>query len=68
MTTDTVSFELTAEQRILRDEMRRFSEERIRPGVVERDQAHTFPAEIMAELGAMGLLGMSVGEEFGGSH
>ena len=67
MTTETMSFDLTEEQRILRDEIRRYSEERIRPGVVERDQNHTFPAEILTELGEMGLLGMSVAEEHGGS-
>ena len=67
MTQETVSFALTAEQCILRDEIRRFSEEKIRPGLAERDRSHTFPAEIVAELGAMGLLGMSVDAEFGGS-
>lgn len=60
-------FGLSEEQRILRSEVRRFSEERIRPGVAERDRHHTFPAEIMVELGAMGLLGLSVAEEYGGS-
>ena len=58
---------LSAEQRILVDEVRRFSEERIRPGVAVRDREHTYPKEIMAELGGMGLLGMSVPEEYGGS-
>jgi len=58
---------LNEEQRILVDEVRRFSEERIRPGVAVRDREHTYPKEIMAELGGMGLLGMSVPEEYGGS-
>lgn len=58
---------LSEEQRILVDEVRRFSEERIRPGVAERDRQHAYPTEIMAELGEMGLLGMSVAEEYGGS-
>ncbi len=62
-----MNIELSEEQRLLRDEIRRFSEERIRPGVAERDREHTFPAEILAELGEMGLLGMSVPEEYGGS-
>jgi acyl-CoA dehydrogenase len=59
--------DLTEEQKLLRDEVRRFSEERIRPGVALRDRNHTFPADILAELGEMGLLGMSVPEEYGGS-
>jgi alkylation response protein AidB-like acyl-CoA dehydrogenase len=55
------------EQKILRSEIRRFSEERIRPGVAERDRNHEFPAQILADLGEMGLLGMSVSEKYGGS-
>lgn len=62
-----MQFELSEEQRILRDEVRRFSEERIRPGLAERDRGHVFPAEILGELGEMGLLGMSVAEEYGGT-
>ncbi len=59
--------DLTEEQKLLRDEVRRFCEEQIRPGVAERDRNHTFPAEILAKLGEMGLVGMSVPEEYGGS-
>lgn len=62
-----MQMDLSEEQKILRDEVRRFSEERIRPGVAKRDREHAFPREIMAELGEMGLLGMSVAEEYGGS-
>lgn len=59
---------LSEGQRILRDEVRRFCEERIRPGLAERDREHTYPADILAELGEMGLLGMTVAEEYGGSE
>jgi alkylation response protein AidB-like acyl-CoA dehydrogenase len=61
-----VDFALTEEQELLRQEVRRFAEERIRPGARERDRAHEFPSEIVAELGDMGLLGMLIEEEFGG--
>src|SRR5579864_9038962 len=61
------SFGLSEEQELLREQVRRFAEERIRPGVLERDRAHRFPAEIVAEMGEMGLLGMLVGEEYGGA-
>jgi butyryl-CoA dehydrogenase len=60
-------FALTEDQELLRQQVRRFAEERIRPGVAERDRAHRFPAEIVGELGELGLLGMMVGEEYGGA-
>jgi acyl-CoA dehydrogenase len=61
-----VDFALTEEQELLRREVRRFAEERIAPGTRERDRRHEFPAEIVAELGQMGLFGMLVEEELGG--
>ena len=61
------SFGLSEDQELLREQVRRFAEERIRPGVQERDRAHRFPAEIVGEMGEMGLLGMLVGEEYGGA-
>ena len=60
-------FALGEDQELLREQVRRFAEERIRPGVQERDRAHRFPAEIVGEMGEMGLLGMLVGEEYGGA-
>lgn len=61
-----MDFALTEEQELLRREVRRFAEERIAPGRRERDLAHEFPAQIVAELGEMGLFGMLVEEELGG--
>ncbi|HEX3552113.1 MAG TPA: acyl-CoA dehydrogenase family protein [Thermoanaerobaculia bacterium] len=62
-----VDFSLTGDQELLRDEVRRFAEERIQPGVAERDREHRFPLEIFQEMGEMGLLGMLVPEEYGGA-
>ncbi|MEO1086168.1 MAG: acyl-CoA dehydrogenase family protein, partial [Acidobacteriota bacterium] len=61
-----MTFELDEEQRLLRDEVKRFAEERIRPGTAERDREHTFPHDIIGEMGEMGLLGMMVSDDFGG--
>jgi len=69
-TEDTVSgidFSLTEDQELLVSEIRRFAEERIRPGVAERDRKHEFPVDIFREMGEMGLLGMMVPEEYGGA-
>lgn len=60
-------FGLSDEQTLLRDEVRRFAEERIRPGVAERDRTHEFPSDIFQEMASMGLLGMLVAEEYGGA-
>jgi alkylation response protein AidB-like acyl-CoA dehydrogenase len=62
-----VDFSLTEDQQLLQAEVRRFAEERIRPGVAERDREHRFPAEIVAEMGEMGLFGMTVPEAYGGA-
>lgn len=62
-----MDFSKNEEQQLLCGELRRFAEERIRPGVAERDASKEFPHEIVAELGEMGLLGMMVPEEYGGA-
>ncbi len=62
-----MDFSRTEEQELLCDEVRRFAEQRIRPGVAERDASKEFPHEIVAEMGEMGLLGMMVPEEYGGA-
>ena len=53
---------LTEEQELLRGEIRRFAEERIRPGLAERDERREFPADLVRELGQMGVLGLFVPE------
>jgi butyryl-CoA dehydrogenase len=62
-----VDFSLSEDQELLREQVRRFAEERIRPGVAERDRERRFPQEIVRELGELGLLGMLVDEEHGGA-
>jgi hypothetical protein len=62
-----VEFGLSEEQELLREQVRRFAEQRIAPGVVERDRSHTFPEDIVREMGELGLLGMFVPEKYGGA-
>jgi butyryl-CoA dehydrogenase len=60
-------FSLSEDQELLREQVRRFAEERIRPGTQERDRERRFPAEVVQEMGELGLLGMMVAEEYGGA-
>lgn len=62
-----IDFSLSDEQELLRREIRRFAEERLRPGLRERDLAHELPMDRVAEMGELGLLGMLVPEEYGGA-
>ncbi|HYG91626.1 MAG TPA: acyl-CoA dehydrogenase [Azospirillum sp.] len=58
---------LTEEQEMVRDMARRFAEERLKPNAAERDRTGKFPAEELAEMGSLGLMGMIVPEEYGGA-
>ena len=59
--------ELTEEQISIRDTIREFAENKIRPVVMEFDESQEFPMEIMRELGKLGFLGILVPEEYGGA-
>ena len=58
---------LTDDEVMLRDTIRRFSEERVLPGELERDHACRFHSELVAELAEMGFLGIPVPEQYGGA-
>jgi len=67
MYTNTLSFGLDPDIEALRDLVRRFAQEKIAPIAAEIDRANEFPAHLWAELGALGLLGITADPEFGGS-
>lgn len=58
---------LSEEQILIRDAVRAFAQERLAPGAAERDRTHSFPAAEIAEMGALGFMGMLVPEAWGGS-
>jgi len=62
-----VNFELTPEQRQVRDAFARFCDERITPQAAALDAAHEYPRALVNELAALGLFGMRYPEEVGGS-
>ncbi|MFN8472066.1 MAG: acyl-CoA dehydrogenase family protein [Anaerolineae bacterium] len=61
-----MSFDLTPEQEMIRRTAREFAENEIMPGARDRDREGRFPREILAKLGALGFMGPTVPEEYGG--
>jgi short-chain 2-methylacyl-CoA dehydrogenase len=61
-----VEFELSDEQRLLRDTVREFAREEIAPVAAELDRTKSFPYEIVAGLGKLGLMGMPFPTGYGG--
>jgi butyryl-CoA dehydrogenase len=57
----------TQEQAMIRDMARNFAAERLTPFAAEWDRTSHFPAEALAEMGRLGLLGMLVPEEYDGA-
>ena len=62
-----LDFELTEEERAIRDSVRAFAEEEIRPHVREWDEAEHFPVELLPRLAQLGLMGVTVPPEYGGA-
>ena len=63
----TMNFALGEDVAALRDTVRRFAQDRIAPRAAEIDATNTFPMELWREFGELGLLGITVPEEFGGA-
>jgi alkylation response protein AidB-like acyl-CoA dehydrogenase len=59
---------LTETQIAIRDMARDFAREKLAPGAADRDRQHAFPRVELDEMGQLGLLGMLVPEEHGGSE
>lgn len=62
-----IDMDPTENQLMIADMIRKFGEERIKPVIQKYDESQEFPIEIMKELGQLGLLGIFVPEEYGGS-
>jgi glutaryl-CoA dehydrogenase len=59
--------QLTEEERMLRDGARAFAQDRLQPRVIEAYEKETVDPSIFAEMGEMGLLGVTVPEQYGGA-
>ena len=58
---------LSEDQVLIRDMARRFAAERLAPQAAAWDETHHFPAEVLREMGELGLMGMLVPEAWGGT-
>ncbi|RWP41572.1 MAG: isovaleryl-CoA dehydrogenase [Mesorhizobium sp.] len=67
MYTHTLNFGLDEDVEALRDLVRRFAQDKIAPIAAEIDRSNEFPAHLWAELGGLGLLGITADPEFGGT-
>ena len=61
-----MNFDLTEEQRAVRDLAREFADGEVRPVAEELDRTKSFPYEIVTKLGGLGLMGIPYPEEHGG--
>ncbi len=59
--------ELNDEQKMLRDEVRRFADEVVKPIAKETDEKGIFPTDVIRQAGEMGLTGVAVPEQWDGA-
>src|SRR5271163_3882090 len=61
-----MNFDLTEEQRRIRETLTDFAEREIKPHSTKWDKEETFPRDIVEKLGQLGFLGVAFSEKFGG--
>jgi short/branched chain acyl-CoA dehydrogenase len=63
----TPNYDLSEEHELVRRTVRDFAEEKVAPVAEELDRDHRFPYELVEQLAALGLMGMTIPEEYGGA-
>ncbi|VDC27521.1 isovaleryl-CoA dehydrogenase [Pseudogemmobacter humi] len=63
----SMRFDLGDEIGALRDMVHRWAQERVKPMAADIDRRNAFPSELWPEMGALGLLGITVPQEYGGA-
>ena len=63
----TLNFDLGETVDMIRETVRAFTADKISPRAAEIDRSNEFPRDLWPQLGELGLLGLTVEEEFGGS-
>ena len=62
-----MNLDLTEEHELVRRTVRDFAAERVAPAAEELDREHRFPYELVKEMAELGLMGMTIPEEYGGA-
>jgi alkylation response protein AidB-like acyl-CoA dehydrogenase len=62
-----MNFALTEEQQMVKDQVTKFAEAKIKPIAAELDHTHRHPEEICRALGEMGVMGVAISTEYGGA-
>src|SRR5215469_7748211 len=62
-----MDFELTEEQRMIRDTARDFATREVAPKAAELDKTGRWPTEIVAKMAELGFLGVAIPQEYGGA-
>jgi short-chain 2-methylacyl-CoA dehydrogenase len=62
-----LNFDLDSEHELVRKTVRDFAEQRVAPVAEELDRESRFPYELVTELGELGLMGMTIPEQYGGA-
>jgi alkylation response protein AidB-like acyl-CoA dehydrogenase len=62
-----LDFDLEQEHELVRSTVRDFAQKRVAPVAEELDRQGRFPYELVGELAALGLMGMTIPEEYGGA-
>jgi alkylation response protein AidB-like acyl-CoA dehydrogenase len=63
-----MDFKLTPEQEMIRDRVKDFTEKNIKPVAAQYDEKEQFPYQNLKKMAEMGLMGMNVPVEYGGSE
>jgi short/branched chain acyl-CoA dehydrogenase len=61
-----MDFDLSPEQELIRNTVRKFALERVAPMAEELDREHRFPYELVKEMAELGIMGIPIPQEYGG--
>src|SRR5579884_4181402 len=62
-----MNFDLTDEQKAIRQTVREFAQDRVKPRAEHMDREEAFPYDLVKEMAELGLMGLPFPEEYGGA-